>query len=175
MEGIELAKVISGAPHCPVVYFLRAGTLVKIGTSTRLLTRVSDLSLSLADVALIMPGGYDVEDAYHKRFARQRVRDRREWFRVAGELLTFLTEHSPPPPIRKSRPALIAPGGPGVGLTVACESGLLAISLDAARAARKRDRRFPDAVGRAGSEFLYDPAALMAWQTHRPRSRVGPA
>lgn len=170
MEGIELAKIIAGARHAPVVYFLRTAGMVKIGTSTRLLARCRDLSLSLADVALVVPGGEAVEDAYHQRFAKQRVRDDREWFRISGELLTFLAEHAPPAPPKRAVPPVMLPPGFGIGLRQAVESGVLAVTLDAARWARANDKRFPMPVGQRGSEFVYEPAELAAWEHHRPRS-----
>jgi hypothetical protein len=167
-EGIDLARIIAGLPHSPLVYFLRTGNMVKIGTSTRLLTRVNDLSLSLADVTLVVPGGEDVERAYHARFARQRVRDRREWFWISGPLLTFLSDHKPVERAPK-RVVPILPEPESVGLRDACSSGILAVSIESARAARKRDPGFPAPVGRYQSELLYRPAELAAWERNRPR------
>lgn len=161
LEGVDLARIVSGLPHSPVVYFLRTGGMVKIGTSTRLLSRVNDLSLSLSDVVLVVPGGEDVETAYHERFARQRVHYKREWFWVRGPLLAFLEQHQPP-----KRPARITrivpatrPDSRGIGLREACGSGLLTVSIESARVARKRDPGFPDPIGRDQTEFLYRPRA----------------
>jgi Meiotically up-regulated gene 113 len=172
VEGIELAKIIAGAPHAPVVYFLRTSGMVKIGMSTRLLARVKSFSLSLADVALVVPGGEDMERAYHQRFARQRLREDGEWFRIAGELLTFLTKHCPPTQITvTSLPRSPLPPGQEIGLRQAVESGLIKVSLDAVRTARAHDKRFPIPVGRRGPEFIYSATELSAWERHRPRAQ----
>jgi hypothetical protein len=172
LEGIDLARIIAGLPHAPVVYFPRTGGMAKIGTSTRLLGRVNALSLSLSDVALVVPGGEDVETAFHERFARQRVQDRREWFWVRGPLLAFLDQHKPPErPARKTRIVPAArPRGEGVGLREACGSGLLTVSIESARVARKRDPGFPEPVGQDQCEFLYRPSELAAWERNRPRA-----
>lgn len=56
-----------------------------------------------------------------------------------------------------------------VGLAEAVRSGLLPITLDAARKARQRDSDFPEPVRQDGSELLYDPADLRVWVRNRPR------
>ena len=56
MEAIELARILAGLDHSPVVYFIRIGDRVKIGTTTRLALRVQSLTLSLEDVAMLIPG-----------------------------------------------------------------------------------------------------------------------
>jgi Meiotically up-regulated gene 113 len=157
-----------------VVYFLRTGSTVKIGTSTRLLARVKSFSFSLADVALLIPGGLSVEAQYHQRFARQRIRDS-EWFRVSGELLSFLTEHAPQAGLLADETGVqkqpVPMSSDAVGLRLAVKSGILTISLSAVRRARADDIRFPKPIGAQGPEFLYDPAELTAWEVHRPRSQ----
>jgi hypothetical protein len=69
--------------HAPIVYFLRNGNRIKIGTSTNLRERVGSLSLRMRDVVLIVEGGRDTERAFHQHFARQRVRNT-EWFAFSG-------------------------------------------------------------------------------------------
>lgn len=69
--------------HAPIVYFLRNGNRLKIGTSTNLRERVGSLSLRMRDVILIVEGGRDVERAFHQHFAGQRVKNT-EWFAFSG-------------------------------------------------------------------------------------------
>lgn len=89
---IELARILAGESHAPVVYFARMGDNVKIGTSTNLKARMQSFYLSLGDVLLIIPGAEDVEDAFHQRFAASRIEGdgRRELFRIDARLRHFL-------------------------------------------------------------------------------------
>lgn len=75
--------------HPPVVYFLRNGNRIKIGTTTHLRERVKRLALRLDDVIVAVQGGADVERAMHRRFAAYRVGGT-EWFEEAGELAAFV-------------------------------------------------------------------------------------
>ena len=59
---------------------------------------------------------------------------------------------------------------PGIGLAEACATGILSITLDAARQARKRDPDWPPFVGKEGVELLYDPDTLRRWEANRPRA-----
>jgi Meiotically Up-regulated Gene 113 (MUG113) protein len=79
--------------HPPVVYVLRNGTRVKIGTTTHLRNRVHRLALRLDDVVFAMEGGRELEQALHQRFASQRVGDT-EWFTETGGLAAFIAAHS---------------------------------------------------------------------------------
>ena len=90
--SVELYRLLAGEQHAPVVYFARIGDNVKIGTTTNLKSRMRSFYLSLDDVLAIVPGGEDVEDAYHERFAQSRIRDddRRELFRLDAQLSAFL-------------------------------------------------------------------------------------
>ncbi|MFF8786959.1 GIY-YIG nuclease family protein [Streptomyces sp. NPDC015125] len=96
--GIELANVLSGAPHRPVVYFVHCGDRVKIGTTRNLKRRMADLSLALEWVVLVTPGGKEVETEYHHAFAAQRIRADREWFWCKGKLHRFLAPGLPREP-----------------------------------------------------------------------------
>ncbi len=58
----------------------------------------------------------------------------------------------------------------GVTLSEAVRDGVLRVTLDAVRAASKRDPEFPESVGRRGNAKLYDPTDLMRWQNNRPRA-----
>jgi hypothetical protein len=87
-----LYRLLAGQRHAPVVYFARMGDNVKIGTSMNLKGRMRGFYLTLDDVLAIVPGGEDVEDAYHERFAASRIQDddRRELFRLDERLSYFL-------------------------------------------------------------------------------------
>lgn len=79
--------------HTPVVYFLRNGDRIKIGTTTDLRARVRRLSLRMDDLALVIPGDRAVERKMHQTFRGLRVGNT-EWFRSAEPLTSFITEHA---------------------------------------------------------------------------------
>jgi hypothetical protein len=60
--------------------------------------------------------------------------------------------------------------GAPIGLGEAVRSGVLTVSLESARAARKRDSEFPAAAGQRGQELLYAPEELRRWERNRPRA-----
>jgi hypothetical protein len=68
-------------------------------------------------------------------------------------------------------PALPAP----VTLREACSTGLLSVTLEAARQARKRDPEFPRQVGIQEGSMAYDPADLERWECNRPRNQADSA
>jgi hypothetical protein len=78
----------SGA-HASQVYFVRNGNRVKIGMSTNLRNRMAALSLRAEHCVLIIPGGRDVEQQMHARFAKYRDGNT-EWFQDAGDLADFI-------------------------------------------------------------------------------------
>lgn len=61
-------------------------------------------------------------------------------------------------------------GAPPVGLSEAVERGIVSLSLEALRSARKQDSEFPPAVGKRGTQLTYDPLALERWERNRPRA-----
>lgn len=71
-----------------VVYFLRRGDLLKIGTTRNLARRVQSFQHTLDDVVATLPGDERLERVWHLRFSHLRDRDAagREWFRATGEL-----------------------------------------------------------------------------------------
>lgn len=71
-----------------VVYFLRRGDLLKIGTTSNLARRVQSFQHALDDVVATIPGDERLERIWHLRFAHLRDRDAagREWFRATNEL-----------------------------------------------------------------------------------------
>lgn len=74
----------------PLVYFIRLGIYVKIGTSSDVRARIGALSLAPGNLLAAIPGSYDVEKSTHRRFARLRAF--REWFYLQDELLDFISE-----------------------------------------------------------------------------------
>lgn len=80
-----------GKPHDPVVYFLRNGDRVKIGTSTNIVDRSYKLTLHPNDVVLLLQGGTELETRIHERFKDQRLSGT-EWFRLSGDLKRYLDE-----------------------------------------------------------------------------------
>lgn len=75
--------------HEPKVYFIVHGNRIKIGTTVDIRKRVRALSLRAGNVALLLPGGADVERSYHDKFAALRINDT-EWFTAEPELINFI-------------------------------------------------------------------------------------
>jgi len=75
-----------------VVYFIRQGDFVKIGTSRQLDKRLSTLRQEWGDFEYLgsIPGGFKREQKLHRRFAQLRVLG--EWFEASPELLAFIAE-----------------------------------------------------------------------------------
>lgn len=76
-----------------VVYFVRAGDAVKIGTSIKPMERMQNLDGGNHEklvLLAIMPGGRKEERALHKRFAEYKLPDKREWFRFNREIDKFI-------------------------------------------------------------------------------------
>lgn len=65
-----------------LVYFVRHGDVVKIGTTQDLTQRLT--AIPYDELLATIPGGPDVEGQWHRRFAHLRTRG--EWFRDAPEL-----------------------------------------------------------------------------------------
>jgi len=86
---VEDVQALYGSAHAPVVYFLRNGNRIKIGTSQNLKRRIAALSLRLDDVVLVEHGHQEHERALHRRFDDLRVGDT-EWFALAGALAEHL-------------------------------------------------------------------------------------
>lgn len=74
----------------PLVYFIRLGPYVKIGTSTDVMTRIGSLSLAPGNLLAVVPGSYDVERQTHQRFARLRAF--REWFYLEDDLMGHVVD-----------------------------------------------------------------------------------
>lgn len=80
------------------IYFIRCGSLVKIGYTTNLRQRLvdlrSDMEWSGASLELLLkfPGDKTMEKELHRHYKKYRVslRSWREWFHLKGELKDFL-------------------------------------------------------------------------------------
>lgn len=194
-RGIQLGRLIAGQAHASVVYFLAwthdGREAVKIGTSKRLKTRITGISYTatLADILLLVPGGHDVESAWHRHFRDYRIRPFRELFWLEGSLRDYLA-FPPPLPLVATSTALVPYTGPpapvpphvtpgwqplyplpsdpppsAIGLSEAARRGVLRTTHAAAKMDRARDAaNFPKPVakGKRG-ELLYDFTDLSAY------------
>lgn len=185
MEKIELARVLAGKSHAPLVYFLRIGDRVKIGTSTNLAVRVNSLSVSLTDVTHVVPGGVETERALHARWEKYRVHENREWFHVRGSLAAFLRPEvlrqvkrrpasprvpRPRPGPRPGPPVKVQPPQTPSGYTLAgaAREGIVPMTPDALRQAKRRDPDFP-----AGNDGRWTADELSRWYRNRPSTQAG--
>lgn len=74
-------------PKLPdVVYYMRIGNRVKIGTSTNLVERLK--ALNPEELMVTEPGGPDTERSRHRQFADLRTHG--EWFKLEGPLLEHI-------------------------------------------------------------------------------------
>jgi hypothetical protein len=80
---------ISKGKHTPLVYFIRNGNRMKIGTTTDLKRRIRTLALREENVALLVDGDHRREREYHKQFADLRI-GRTEWFAYEGALADYV-------------------------------------------------------------------------------------
>ena len=72
--------------HPAVVYYLRFGDRVKIGTTTNMDNRLRDVP---HDEVLVMErGGHAMESLRHKQFASDRITG--EWFRMSDRLMRHI-------------------------------------------------------------------------------------
>ncbi|MER7814518.1 GIY-YIG nuclease family protein [Streptomyces sp. NPDC096153] len=90
-EAVEDVQALYGSAHAPIVYFLRNGNRVKIGTSQNLKRRVAALSLRPDDVVRVEHGDQQHERSLHRRFVELRTGDT-EWFDLRGDLARYLGE-----------------------------------------------------------------------------------
>lgn len=83
-----------------VVYYIRLGKYVKIGTTTKLKQRMRDLMPD--EVLAVEPGSYDLESTLHAQFADIRFSPSLEYFELTDKLGDHIdavvAKHGPPPP-----------------------------------------------------------------------------
>ena len=81
------------AIHSSVVYFLqRSDGLIKIGTTTNLKSRRSDLEIGAGPLVVLgcISGSYETEQRIHAKFADSRQFG--EWFSSSDDLLGFIKD-----------------------------------------------------------------------------------
>jgi hypothetical protein len=84
---------IPAGKHAPLVYFIRNGNRLKIGTTTELKRRIRTLALRPENVALLIDGDRRREHEYHKQFAEHRI-GATEWFAYEGTLADFVHDQA---------------------------------------------------------------------------------
>lgn len=80
---------IPAGKHAPLVYFMRNGNRMKIGTTTELKRRIRTLALRPTNVALLVAGDQRRERQFHKQFAEHRIGGT-EWFAYEGSLADYV-------------------------------------------------------------------------------------
>lgn len=122
-RGVDIEGILAAKSHAPVVYFVRVGHNVKIGTTTKLRERLMALYLGPEDVLAVVPGGKDTEAAYHDRFADAHldVPGRAELFRLSPRLRYFLS--------RRRLAVTEILGSLGAGSAVALMSGVFLLGV----------------------------------------------
>ncbi|GGV91643.1 GIY-YIG nuclease family protein [Streptomyces massasporeus] len=94
-DAAVVREVPRAGRHDPIVYFLRNGERVKIGTTTHLASRMESLSLRKTDVILALDGGRELEALLHRRFRAHRIGNT-EWFNLAEEIKDFVAARRKP-------------------------------------------------------------------------------
>lgn len=120
-EAVRLALPVSfptelPRSHAPVVYFVQNGSLVKIGWSTNLRSRLSALCLRKTAVLLTVAGDHTLEAALHRMFWDLR-QDGTEWFRYGHSLVEYIRKlrgHASPVNLADLTEMLGEPGGGAV-------------------------------------------------------------
>lgn len=87
------------AAAASVVYYIRKGDLVKVGTTTNFRRRMSILKPD--EILAVEPGAYTLEKQMHRRFRAFRVPGMSEWFRMNGAIRQHVKRvvetYGPPP------------------------------------------------------------------------------
>lgn len=86
-QMLDRERLIAGA-HGPIVYYMRIGNRVKIGTSANLRQRLE--TFNPEELMATEPGGHELERARHAQF--HHLRTRGEWFRHEAELAQHIEE-----------------------------------------------------------------------------------
>lgn len=74
-----------------VVYLVRIGECIKIGTTANLHRRLQLLHAQRTDLLAVIPGGRDEERALHERFAAS-LHHGREWFTPTPDLIEYANQ-----------------------------------------------------------------------------------
>lgn len=89
-ERLWIDRVMAGKPVESVVYFLRHGDQIKIGTSVDVRQRVQHLSLPQENLLATEPGGLEREHELHEQWAPAHAHG--EWFWAVPALLAYIDE-----------------------------------------------------------------------------------
>nr|WP_275409797.1 GIY-YIG nuclease family protein [Streptomyces bauhiniae] len=92
-EPPAIRWTIPAGKHAPLVYFIRNGNRMKIGTTTELKRRIRTLALRPENVALLVAGDQRRERDYHKQFAEHRI-GTTEWFAYEGTLADYVHDQT---------------------------------------------------------------------------------
>jgi hypothetical protein len=92
-EAPAIKWTIPTGKHKPLVYFIRNGNRMKIGTTTELKRRIRTLALRPENVVLLLDGGQQLERELHRKFADLRIGNT-EWFACDGPLIDFVHAES---------------------------------------------------------------------------------
>jgi hypothetical protein len=84
---------VPSGKHAPLVYFIRNGNRIKIGTSTELKRRIRTLALRAENVALLLDGDRRLERQLHNQFADLRIGDT-EWFAYEAPLTDYIADQN---------------------------------------------------------------------------------
>lgn len=84
---------VPSGKHAPLVYFIRNGNRIKIGTSTELKRRIRTLALRAENVALLLDGDRRIERQLHNQFADLRIGDT-EWFAYEAPLTDYIADQN---------------------------------------------------------------------------------
>jgi hypothetical protein len=84
---------VPSGKHAPLVYFIRNGNRIKIGTSTELKRRIRTLALRAENVALLLQGDRRLERQLHNQFADLRIGNT-EWFAYEAPLTDYVADQN---------------------------------------------------------------------------------
>lgn len=85
-ERTQLRTYVDPRRHEPIVYYMKMGDLVKIGTSTNIAGRLE--ALRPERLLAVEMGGHQIEAQRHRQFAADR--NHGEWFRASADLATHM-------------------------------------------------------------------------------------
>lgn len=89
---VERTRVARGDGNGGQVYYVRSGEWIKIGFTTRLRSRMSELRARPGDLLAVEPGGPELERERHRQFTAERVSKRREDFSRSERLEAHMEE-----------------------------------------------------------------------------------
>lgn len=76
----------------PVVYYIKSGDRIKIGTTRNMVARLSALMAEREDVLAVEPGDRSLEHSRHVQFDSDRIHRHREFFRPSAALNQHISE-----------------------------------------------------------------------------------